>query len=155
MVYFIFKKKDPTSKKVTTGQVIAETAIDGFENFANDMHGGSLKKFNPYFFTIFIFIAMSAVIGLFGFNSAAQSITMTFSLALISFIGIFVVGIGTKGLIGFVKDKYANPLELFGQIGPLLSLAIRLFGSTFAFAVILDLIPLILGGLGMEGVAAA
>lgn len=155
IIFYIFKKKDPTKKEVTTGQVMAEYAIEGFDKFANDMHGGRLTKLNPYFLTIFVFIAMSAIVSLFGFSNAGQSIMMTFSLALISFIGIFIIGIASKGLWGFVREKYSNPLELFGQFGPLLSLAIRLFGSSFAFAVILDLIPLILSGLGMEGIAAS
>lgn len=155
IVFFIFRKKDPTKKEVTTGQLVAEYAVESFDKFANELHGGTLKKFNPYFLTIFSFIAMSAIVSLFGFSNAGQSIMMTFSLALISFIGIFVIGIASKGVWGFIKGKYANPIELFGQFGPLLSLAIRLFGSSFAFAVILDIIPLILGGMGLEGVAAA
>ena len=53
-----------------------------------------------------------------------------------------------------IKGKYINPLELFSQFGPLLSLAIRLFGSSFAFAVILNLIPIILTGIGLESLAA-
>jgi F-type H+-transporting ATPase subunit a len=60
----------------------------------------------------------------------------TLPLALITFIGIYVVGIGTMGFIHFCKHKYSNPLEIIGQFLPLLSMSIRLFAATLAGAII-------------------
>jgi F-type H+-transporting ATPase subunit a len=102
-----------------------------------------------------VMIAMGSVVGLFGFENPATSIWYTLGLASISFIGIYVVGITANGIWGFIRHKYANPLELFTQFAPLLSLSVRLFGSTFAFAVILNLVPILLESMGLGAVAAA
>ena len=153
VVYFVFRKKDPKKPPTSNTQAVTEAVIDGFENMANDMMGGKLQKMYPFFFTLIIMIAMGPIIGLFGFENPAMTLMYTFGLALISFIGIYVVGIVSQGLWHFLRHKYANPLELLSQFGPLISLSVRLFGSTFAFAVILSLIPIILDGLGLTNLA--
>jgi F0F1-type ATP synthase membrane subunit a len=43
-------------------------------------------------------IAMGSVIGLLGFENPATSLMYTFGLAVISFVGIFVIGITANGI---------------------------------------------------------
>ena len=65
---------------------------------ATDMMGGKLQKAYPFFLTLIIMIAMGPIIGLFGFENPATTLFYTIGLALISFIGIYVVGIVSHGL---------------------------------------------------------
>ena len=82
-----------------------------------------------------------------GFEAAPSSIMFTFPLTLITFIVIYVIGIGTMGLWGFCRHKYSNPLELILQFSPLLSMSIRLFAATLAGGVIGDATWVMIGGI--------
>ncbi len=140
--YVVLRKSSPekTPGKI---QTIMETFVVGFDNLIDGITGKRLKKAYPYFFSLLIFLLFGIFITFFGFESPAISIFFTFTLGTITFIGIYVVGITSKGLIGFAKEKYANPLEIFQQFAPLLSISIRLFGSTFGFTIILMILPII------------
>ena len=153
VVYFVFRKKDPKKPPTSNTQAVAEAVIDGFDKMASDMMGGRLQKMYPFFLTVIIMIAMGPIISLFGFENPATTLFYTMGLALISFIGIYVVGIVSQGLWSFLRHKYINPLELLSQFGPLISLSVRLFGSTFAFAVILQVVPILLQGMWLENLA--
>jgi F-type H+-transporting ATPase subunit a len=98
VVFFVFRKKDPKKAPTSNTQLVAEQVIDGFDNFASEMTGGKLQKAYPYFFTVFLMIAMGTVFGLLGFENPATSLMYTFGLATISFLGIFVVGITANGI---------------------------------------------------------
>lgn len=148
-LYWIVKRQDPYKKpnKIVT---VLEAYIIGFENLMLSVTGGRLKKGMPYLFALFNFILIMSFISLLGFQPAPSSWMFTFTLGFITFIGIYVVGIGTKGLIQFAKDKYRNPMELFSQFAPLLSISLRLFGATFATALLGELFIIIFTGLGQE-----
>jgi len=98
VVFYVFRKKDPKKPPSNGVQIAAETAIDSFEKMSHTLTGGRLQKAYPYFFTLFMILIFSAAFSLFGYASATQSIMMTFSLGLITFIGIYVIGITTKGI---------------------------------------------------------
>ncbi len=152
LCYVVIKKQDPTKKpsKFTTFLI---GYVTGFENLMNSITGGKLKMAFPYFFTIFNFILINTLLSIIGFVPAPTTLTFTLTLAMITFIGIYVVGIGTNGLLHFIKHKYANPIEILGQIAPLLSLSLRLFGATLATFVIGEIVIIILEGIGQTGIA--
>ncbi|RKX67133.1 MAG: hypothetical protein DRP42_01350 [Tenericutes bacterium] len=85
---------------------------------------------------------------------AATQPIFAITLGFITFIGIYVVGIATRGLLRFGKEKYKNPIEIFTQISPLLSISMRLFGATVATAVLFNLMTIILEGVGRTDFAA-
>jgi F-type H+-transporting ATPase subunit a len=65
---------------------------------ATDMTGGRMPKAYGYFFTVFIFIIIASLFAVLGFEPATTSIMFTFTLAIVSFIGIYVVGISVNGI---------------------------------------------------------
>ncbi len=145
-----FKGTDP-SKPPTYFQSIVENMYTGFVNYFDGLTRGKLKPFYPYFFTLYFFIFFLSVSDLIGLTPGTANIGVTLTLGLISFIGIYVAGVIGHGLFKFVFHKYKNPIELFAQFSPLLSLSLRLFGSTFAMVLIAKIIPQILGaGPGYE-----
>ncbi len=113
-----------------------EMYYEGFNNLLDGLSGGKNPWAYPYLFTLFNFIFINCLIPWIGFESAATSIMFTFPLALVSFIGIYVIGIGTMGFIQFCRHKYSNPMELVLQFAPLISMSIRLFAATLAGAII-------------------
>ncbi len=151
-VFFKFKKSDPTKKPSAT-VAIFEHFFETFSSMLDSLTGGRMKKAYPYFFTLFIFIGVTSLISLFGFEAAPTSIMFTFTLGMITFIGIYVIGVTTMGLFGFLKYKYKNPLEIFSQFSPLLSISIRLFGAAFAMAVLSEVSIMILEGTGNSNLA--
>lgn len=109
----------------------------GFINLLKGLSGGKNEWAMPYWFALFNFILINTLVPWIGFESAATSIMFTLPLALVTFIMIYVIGIGTMGLVKFAKHKYgANPMEIVLQFAPLLSMSIRLFAATLAGAII-------------------
>ncbi len=146
LYYVVIKKQDPL-KEPKGIMVLIEGYVVGFNKLMESMTGGKLKAAYPYFFTLLNFLIINELIVWFGWESPATSIMFTFTLGMITFIGIYVVGVGTKGLINFCKHKYANPIELFSQFSPLISISVRLFGATFAGAVIGDILFIVVQGM--------
>ncbi len=151
ILYFsVISKQDPL-KEPKGIMVLIEGYVVGFNKLMESMTGGKLKAAYPYFFTLLNFLIINELIVWLGWESPATSIMFTFTLGIITFIGIYVVGIGTKGLINFCKHKYINPIELFSQFSPLISISVRLFGATFAGAIIGDIIFIIVQGMMENG----
>ena len=142
-IYFYYKKINP-KKKPKGFQVVIETGFENFHSTMENTAGPRLKKAYPYFFTLFIFIFVSTIMELFGFVSPAGSIAFTFALGMVTFIGIFVIGIFTTGFFRFLKNKYINPLQIIGQFSPLISISLRLFGATFAASLLGQILLIIL-----------
>ena len=145
-IWFKIKKQDPekTPSKII---IIFEMYVTGFNNLMKGITGGKLEKAYPYLFTLFNFILWSSFISLLGFEPATSSIAFTFTIGFLTFLGIYIVGIGTMGFFHFLKHKYKNPTEIFTQFAPLISISVRLFGATVATAVIGDLVVIILANL--------
>ena len=141
--YVVISKQTPEKKpgKFATFLIIY---VSGFENLMDSITGGKLRPVYSYFFTIFNFILVNTLLSMFGFVPTPTALAFTFTLAFITFIGIYVVGIATNGIFHFIKHKYSNPIEIIGQISPLLSLTFRLFGATLATYIIGEIFVVIL-----------
>ncbi len=137
------KGKAPSGRLAT----FLEMYYEGFNNLLDGLSGGKNTWSYPYLFTLFNFIFINCLVPWLGFESAATSIMFTFPLALISFIGIYIIGIGTMGFINFCKHKYSNPMEIVLQFAPLISMSIRLFAATLAGAIIGNVPWIIVQGL--------
>ncbi|AHK22238.1 F0F1 ATP synthase subunit A [Candidatus Hepatoplasma crinochetorum] len=148
IVWYINRKlKQFDPEKPATGIVLfAQNYVNAFNNLFDSITGGKLRKAYSYFFTLFNFILVANLLSLINLLPAATSLAFTFTLGIITFIGIYVVGVCTSGLIHFIKHKYANPIEILGQFSPLLSISIRLFGATLAGYVIDEIIVIMVGG---------
>jgi F-type H+-transporting ATPase subunit a len=130
-------------------QLVIETLVGFLDNFFNDLLGHAGKRYIPYMGTVFIYLAVANVIGLFGFTPPTKNLNVTAGLALMSIILIEFSGIRAKGFKGYLKSfAYPMPvmipfniLEIF--IRPL-SLCMRLFGNIFGGFIIMELIKLAL-----------
>ncbi len=138
MFIYIFVIREQKRGAAPTGKfaTFLEMYYEGFNNMLDGLSEGKNKWAYPYLFTLFNFIFINCLVPWIGFESAATSIMFTFPLALVSFIMIFVIGIGTMGIIQFCRHKYSNPMEIVLQFAPLISMSVRLFAATLAGAII-------------------
>lgn len=152
LVYY-FKNRKLKATEAPTGYVLlVEMYISYIRNMVCEILGPKMEKTTPYFLYLFSYIALSNLIGIFGFENPTACYTVTLSLALVTWIGVFVVGFKyqklsyLKNFCLSVKTKkgkkipvFINPLEVMSNIAPLISLSFRLWGNILAGSIITTL----------------
>ena len=120
-------------------------------NMGEGAIGHGYKKHIPFIATMFFFILISNVIGLIpGAKTPTGTLSVTFALALISFLYFNFYGIKAKGGWGYIKSIAPSGLpkpmvpiiwffEFFSLVIRLLTLAVRLYGNMFAGHMILGI----------------
>jgi len=150
----------------------------GYEFVSKDMGenaiGHGYKKHLPFLATLFFFIFISNFVGLIpGCKTPTGTLSITWALALISFIYFNYWGFKTKGGWGYIKSiapsglpKVMVPIiwffELISLVLRLLTLAVRLYGNMFAGHMVLGIFALatsvflqsIIQGAGAVGVTS-
>lgn len=127
-------------------QVIAELVVDKAYNMVQSIMGVKLGTvFAPYMATIFIFMLLSNLMGLFGLRPVTTDVNCTFALAITTFFLIQGTGIKYMGLGGKLKHMcspypfmiFINLIEMFSTP---LSLGLRLFGNILAGMIVMSLV---------------
>ena len=139
-------------KEVPTGfQNVVEALVEVFENYLRSTVGDKLMFLGNWFFTLFLFILLSNLSGLFPvIRTPTADWSMTFGLALVTFVLIQVMGIKYRGT-GYIKDLFAPlpwwcpiplflPINLIGELARPISLSFRLFGNMLAGLIMMSLI---------------
>ena len=136
-------KKVPTSKV----QIFLEFVVGGFDKFVKDTMGPTAVKelpfIVPYLGSLFLFFAVSNLIGLLGFRSPTTDLDTTLAWALITFFMIYYAGVKKKG-IGMFKPLLL-PLNIIGELAKPISLSFRPFGNILGGSVIMALLYQFLG----------
>ena len=91
-----------------------------------------------------------AAVELLGYRAPTADITMTFALALITFILINYYGIKKKGVVGRIKSlakptPVVYPMKIVSDLAVPVSLACRLFGNMLGGMIVMDLLYYALG----------
>lgn len=139
------KMRNYTADKPAKGIILfVESFIKMMNNFAKGMVGKRWRALAPYFITIAIFIFVSNISGLFGFTPPTVSLSVTLTLALMSFFIIQFSGIKSTGLVnylkGFASPAPMTPLNIISECVVPVSLSIRLFGNILSGSVLITLI---------------
>lgn len=137
------KKADPNK---TPGMFvnILEYLVETFDGLTKanmgEKHG---YKFSNYIGTLFIFIILSNISGLFGLRPPTADYGITLSLALITFVLIHYNGFKYQK-IGHVTNLFKplllTPINIIGEIATPLSMSLRLFGNILSGTVMLGLV---------------
>jgi len=127
-------------------ELIVETIADYTEAKAH----GTGEFLCSYILTIGSLLVISAFLELFRVRPPTADITLTFSLALITFIFINVYGIKKKGLLGRIKSlakptPIVFPFRIISDLAIPVSLACRLFGNMLGGMIVIDLLYMALG----------
>ena len=138
-IYYIKSKKQSVVNLERKGLVLL---IDSFfayiDGLIADIMGPEYKWFTPYTAYLLLYIGIGNFFSLFGWEPPITSYTITLSLGLITFIGIYVAGFVSqkwKYILKFIK----NPIDLITQFAPLISITFRIFGNLTAGATIIFL----------------
>lgn len=169
VVVFVFKKKQaqnglaPKGRFVNGMEFLVEYCRD---DLCKGLLGDTWRKHFPFIASVFFFILFNNIVGVIpGCKPGTGCIGTTAALALVSFVYFIVVGMKSKGVIGYIKslapagvsfpmNALVWVIELFSTFLRLVTLAVRLFCNLFAghvvmgtFAVLASLfvIPLLQG----------
>ena len=125
-------------------QNVLEIMVENLVKYTKSNVGDLGNNLPAYLFTVAAFMVGSAILELFGVRAPTSDITMTFSMALITFVLINYYGLKVKGLGGRLK-RYRNPMNLVSDLAIPVSLACRLFGNMLGGLIVMDLLYFAMG----------
>jgi F-type H+-transporting ATPase subunit a len=164
------------SPKVVPGrlQVIGEGAFNYIDNLAVGIIGHEGRKFFAFVFSIFLFILVMNVLGLFMVFTATSQLAVTATLGAITILLVLIVGFARNGA-GFFKLFVPSgvpwymlilvtPIEVISFLLRPVTLALRLFGNMLGGHVAMKVFAGFVvslgglaagGGLGLLGIPGA
>ncbi len=139
----VIKKADPEKAPGPFLNVI-EYMVESIDNLTKtnmgEKHGG---QFANYIGTIFCFILLANVAGLFGLRPPTADYGVTFGLALITFVLIHYNGFKYQKMAhitNLFKPILLTPINIIGELATPLSMSLRLFGNVLSGTVMMGLI---------------
>ena len=133
----IARHKIMHAKEIPTGfQNVIELIVETLQGFVNSSMGEHGKKYVNYVGTLFMFVLLSNISGLFGLRPPTADFGTTFCLALITWVMIQYnnVKYNKLGVITglFQPLPFLFPINLIGEIATPISMSLRLFGNIMA-----------------------
>lgn len=140
----IARRKIMKADEIPTGlQNIVEFVVETLQGFVSSSMGEHAKKYVNYIGTLFIFILLCNISGLFGLRPPTADFGTTFCLALITFIMIQYNNFKCNKLGAitglFQPIWFLFPINLIGEIATPVSMSLRLFGNVMAGTVMMAL----------------
>lgn len=111
----------------------------------DNMGAKAAQKFAPYIASLALYMAVSNLLGLLGFNQPTGNYSVTLALALITFVMVQSTKIKTNGVGGYAKGFFEPVapfviMNVFGTFAPLISMSLRLFGNITSGGTIMMLV---------------
>ncbi len=122
----------------------AEMLVEAVDRFTlgnmGTEHGGA---FANYIGTLFLFLMLSNMAGVFGLRSPTADYGVTLALGLLTFFLIHYNGIRyqkAKHVTKLFRPFFLAPIQIIGEIAVPLSLSLRLFGNVLSGTVLIALV---------------
>jgi len=119
-------------------------AVDGFNQFIKGYIGKHWRFMAPIALALAIYVFLSNISGLFALDTPTKYTSITFSLSIISFVLVQIMGfisMNWRHLLSIFKPLAPMmPLNLISDLTPIISMALRLFGNIVSGSVIMFLI---------------
>jgi F0F1-type ATP synthase, subunit a len=139
------KSLDPSEKPkgLANAGIILVSMIDSFT--AENMGEKFKKSFAPYIGTIAMYILFCNIIGLLGLPAPTANYSITFTLAFLSWVIFEYIAISSGTLKDFITGFFepAFPfviLNVIGEVAPLISMSLRLFGNIIVGGILMSLV---------------
>jgi len=144
IIGFKVKRMDPRAKP---GKLMALVigGIGFFNGFVKEVIGKHWKVITPIILSLGIYIFISNISGVTGLQTTPTKYSaITFSLSIVAVFTIQMMGFISRGK-EYVKSifeptPFIAPLNIIGELTPLISLALRLFGNIASGSLIMFLI---------------
>ncbi|UUM19105.1 F0F1 ATP synthase subunit A [Mycoplasma sp. 1018B] len=133
------KRTSKPNKAPSAFLIIMEGYVTTIDNMFDETTQGKIKGSRIYIFGLSTFLLIGNLVAPLGVEPIVSSYSIPLTLALISWLGIFVVGIIHQKWKFFLK-YLLNPVEVIGQFAPLISLSFRIFGNIVGGGTILFLV---------------
>lgn len=140
-----------TGVAVSRWQHLLEVLIIGIGDQIKEISHQEPGKYLPFVGTLFLFIAISNLLGIVpGYISPTASLSTTTALAICVFIAVPLYGITSEGVLAYFKHYikptvFMLPFNVIGEISRTIALAVRLYGNimsgTVIVAILLSLTP--------------
>lgn len=132
-------------KDIPTGaQGFAELVVETIYNLVISAMGKKGLNYAPYIGTLFCFLILGNMFGLFGMRPTTSDVNMTFAASLVTFILIQYTSIKNRGFKGHLKH-YTEPYpfmiftKVIEDITLPISLGFRLFGNILGGVIVMSL----------------
>ena len=120
-----------------------EIAFDFLENMTSGIMGKNAAKYINYIGTIFVFILLSNISGIFGLRPPTADFGVTLPLGILTFLIVQYNNIKNNKFGAFTSlfepVPFLFPINLIGEIATPFSLGLRLFGNIISGTVIVAL----------------
>ena len=142
-----------------TFQNIVELVVEMLDKMIGGVMGKFSPKFRNYIGTIFIFILLSNISGLFGLRPPTADYGVTFAMGIMTFVLIHYNQFKyqkVKCVIASLCDPWPvwEPINMIGEIAVPISLSLRLFANVLSGTVMLALVYALLSKIAIIWPAA-
>lgn len=141
------KIKKANAKEIPSNFLnIVELLVEASEGLVKTTMGPQNMSFSPYILTLIVFLLVANLFGLLGFSPPTSDYSVTFSLALITFVLTQYWKFKNSGnLFSYLKGytepmALLTPLNIIGDLANPISLSFRLFGNVMSGGIIMALI---------------
>ena len=126
-------------------QAIAELIVETTYNMVGSTMGKNRLNFAPYIGTLFLFLILGNMLGLFGFRPTTADVNMTLALAILTFLIIQGSSFRYNGIKGYFKHyaepyPFMIPIKIVEEVAFPISLNFRLFGNITGGVIIMALV---------------
>ena len=152
MIIFMLFGLNKSSIIPTRSQSILESTYEFIANMIGDNIGKEGLKYFSFIFTLFLFILLGNVLGMFPYSFTWTShIIVTFAIAFVIFLGVTLIAILKHGLVKFLGFFAPSgvpkpmlllliPIEIISYLSRPISLSVRLFANMMAGHTLLKVI---------------
>ena len=146
ILFFVGKKVEKLNPKDRPSKfiVIFISFVKFFNNFIKGYVGKQWKWLSPLILTLATYVFVSNISGMFALDSPTKYTAITFSPSIFAFLIIQITGLISskwKHFLSIFKPiPVMMPLNLIGEITPIISIALRLFGNLISGTVFIVLI---------------
>lgn len=146
-------------------QVMLETVVSAFDNLCESTLGKRGRSYLPFIGTLFLFVWLSNIIGIFPFlEEPTRDANTPIGLMLIAIFTAHISAVRVKGIKTYVMEYFEPafkirgvwipniffaPLNIVGEFGKAISMAFRLFGNIFGGAIIIVVISSLVSFVGL------
>ena len=131
-------------------QNVLEILVETICSYTKSSVGDLGDNLPAYIFSVALLMVGCAAVELLGIRAPTADITMTFAMALVTFVLINYYGIRRKGVLGRVRamsqpTPVVFPIKVVSDLAVPVSLACRLFGNMLGGMIVMDLLYMALG----------
>ncbi len=146
ILYIVGRRVEQLNPRDKPSKVM--TVFIGFVKFFNNFMRGYVGKqavwLTPVVMTLAMYVFIANASGMFALDAPTKYTSITFSLSIFAFLIIQITGIVSakwKHFLSVLQPiPFLLPLNLIGEVTPIISIALRLFGNIISGAVFIVMI---------------